>query len=574
MKTIIVGGVAGGMSAATRLRRLDTDADVVVFERGEHVSYANCGLPYHLGGVITDRKDLLLQTPEGLRQRFGLDVRIRTEVLSIDRERRTVRVRDLDRATEYDESWDTLVLSPGAAPIVPDLPGIERAMPLRTVTDADRVIAAMRGRRPRTAAVIGGGFIGLEVAENLTRRGLAVTVIELDRQVLASLDPEMAAGVHAQLRAHGVTLCLGTGLARVLSDAVELTDGRLIDAELVLLAIGVRPEVGLARAAGLAIGSRGGIVVDASMRTSAPAIYAVGDVTEKPDRVDDGSALIPLANTANRQGRLVADAIVGRRVRLDGRLGTAIVRIFDLTVAVTGWNEKRLTVAGRDYRAIHTHPTSHAGYYPEAEPMALKLLYDPGNGAILGAQAVGGSGVDKRIDVIATAAHAGLTADDLADLELAYAPPYGAAKDPVNMLGYIADNRRNGSERSVQWHQLDNLLHAGTTLIDVRTPAEHHAGHIPGSINVPLDELRNRLDELPAGDLVVYCQVGQRAHTAAALIGDPNRIANLDGGYLTWLAGSASCTRAPSSASRPTRSRRGNAASTAQSTRMAPAVSE
>jgi rhodanese-related sulfurtransferase len=388
--------------------------------------------------------------------------------------------------------------------------------------------------------VVGGGFIGLETAENLRRRGLTVELVELDRQVLAPLDPEMATPVHAELRRHGVDLHCGTGLTKVLPGAVELADGRHLDADLVVLAIGVRPETGLARAAGLAIGPRGGIAVDDTMRTSDPHIFAVGDAAEKSDRIGGETALIPLANTANRQGRLVADAIAGRPGHLQGRVGTAIVQIFDLTVAVTGWNEKRLRAAGRPYQAIHTHPASHAGYYPGAQPMSLKLLFDPHDGRILGAQAVGRDGVDKRIDVLATAIRAGLTAGDLADLELAYAPAFGSAKDPVNMLGYIADNLRADGQRALQWHELDDALAAGSTLIDVRTAAEHSAGHIPGSVNLPLDELRDHLDDLPDGDLIVYCQVGQRGHTATALLtGLGHATANLDGGYRTWQAGSA-----------------------------------
>jgi NADPH-dependent 2,4-dienoyl-CoA reductase/sulfur reductase-like enzyme/rhodanese-related sulfurtransferase len=536
MKTVIVGGVAGGMSAATRLRRLRPGDEIVVLERGEHVSYANCGLPYHVGGVIVDREDLLLQKPERLRERFGLDVRVRSEVLSVDRDARTVRVREVDTGREYGEAWDRLVLSPGAAPFVPDLPGIERALPLRSVADADRITAGIDRLQPRTAVVVGGGFIGLEMAENLHRRGIAVTVVELDTQVLAPLDPELAALVHAELRGQGVTLALGTGLGKVLPDAVELADGRVLDADLVVLAIGVRPEVGLARNAGIALGPRGGILVDEAMRTSDRDIYAVGDAVEKTDHVGGGPALIPLANTANRQGRLVADAIAGRPVALGGRLGTAIVRVFGLTVAVTGWNEKRLRAAGRAYQAVHTHPASHAGYYPGAVPMALKLLYHPSGGSILGAQAVGGDGVDKRIDVIATAMRGGLCAADLADLELGYAPQFGSAKDPVNMLGYIADNLTSGLVHTVQWHELDALVAAGAALVDVRTAEEYAAGHIPGAVNLPLDGLYERRGQLPGGPLIVYCQAGQRAHTAASLIGDPDRVVNLDGGYLTWLA--------------------------------------
>lgn len=539
MKVVVVGAVAGGMSTATRLRRLAPDHEIVVFERGAHVSYANCGLPYHVGGVIADRRDLLLETPQRLLARFGLDVRVLSEVVAIDRVTRTVLVRETATGREYRQPWDRLVLSPGAAPIVPPLPGIERALTLRSVTDADRLTEILRERRPRTAVVVGGGFIGVETAENLRHRGLAVTLVELGEQVLAPLDPELAAPVHDELRTGGVALCLGTGLATVLPEAVELDDGQVVPADLVVLAIGVRPETGLARAAGLTLGPRGGIAVDTAMRTSDPHIFAVGDAVEKHDHLDGDAALIPLANAANRQGRLVADAIAGRPVRMGGRLGTAIVRVFGLTAAVTGWNEKRLRRAGRPYRAVHTHPTSHASYFPGAAPMSLKLLFDPTDGRILGAQAVGRDGVDKRIDVIATAMRGGLPADALADLELAYAPPFGSAKDPVNMLGYIAENLLSNITRACQWHELPALVAAGAGLVDVRTPAEHAAGHIPGSLNVPLDDLRDRLTDLPAGDLVVYCQVGQRGHTAATLLAGLGRpVANLDGGYQTWHAAS------------------------------------
>ena len=536
MKVVIVGGVAGGMSTATRLRRLDESAEIVVFERGGYVSFANCGLPYHLGGVIEDRDALLLQTPQRLYQRFRLDVRVRHEVLSIDRAARTVRVRDLDSGSEHDEPWDRLVLAPGARPFVPPAPGMERALTLRSVEDMDQLVSAVADG-PRSAAVLGGGFIGLEAAENLRRRGLEVTVVELDDQVLPPLDPELAALVAEELRANGVSVELRAETAKVLPKALELADGRSIKAGLVVVAIGVRPETDLARAAGLDIGPRGGIAVDAAQRTSDPEIFAVGDAAEKRDALSGEPSLVPLANLANRHGRLVADVIAGRPVRSAPATGTAVVQVFHLTAAVTGWNEKRLRAAGRPYQAIHLHPQAHAGYYPGARNMALKLLVHPGDARILGAQAVGAEGVDKRIDVIATAIAGGLTAPELADLELAYAPPYGSAKDPVNMAGYIADNLTTGTVRTVQWHELANRQAAGATLVDVRTAAEHARGSIPGSINVPLDELRERLSELPTGELVVYCQVGQRAHNATRLLTQSGRsVANLDGGYATWAA--------------------------------------
>lgn len=536
MKVVIVGGVAGGMSAATRMRRLDESAEIIVFERGAHVSFANCGLPYYAGGVIEDRDELLLQTPESLGARFRLDVRVRSEVVSIDADARTVTVRDLESGNTYVESYDELVLSTGASPIVPPLPGVERALILRDVEDVDRLVGQME--TARSAVIVGAGFIGVELAENLRHRDLDVTVVELADQVLAPLDPEMAAPVADRMRQNGVNLELGTQLTRIDATTADLADGRTVPADVVVMAIGVRPETALAKMAGLKLGERGGVAVDDQMRTSVPHIFAVGDTVEKHDAIGDSAALIPLANPANRQGRLVADVIAGRPVHARSSSGTAVVGVFGLVVTATGWNEKRLRAAGRPYRAIHTHPQSHAGYYPGAQQMSIKLLVDPETDAILGAQAVGGDGVDKRIDIIATAMAGGLTASDLADLELAYAPQFGSAKDPVNMLGYIADNLRTDSTRTVQWHELDTLVADGASLVDVRTADEFAAGAIPGAVNVPLDELRDRVGELPAGDLVVHCQVGQRGHTAVRLLGQLGRpAANLDGGYKTWDAG-------------------------------------
>ncbi|TQF65957.1 CoA-disulfide reductase [Rhodococcus spelaei] len=534
MKVVIVGGVAGGMSAATRLRRLDETAHIVVFERGGHVSFANCGLPYYAGGVIEDRDALLLQTPESLAARFGLDVRVRTEVTAIDPVARTVTARDVRTGAEFTEPYDSLVLSPGASPIVPDIEGVERALVLRDVDDVDRLVAAV-GDSATSAVIVGAGFIGVELAENLRRRNLDVSVVELADQVLAPLDPEMAAPVADELRANGVRLELGTQVTSIGAADVTLADGRVLPADVVVMAIGVRPEAGLAVAAGIATGPRGGIAVDDRMRTSAEHVYAVGDAVEKIDAISGQPGLVPLANPANRQGRLVADVIAGLPVRPRRVVGTAIVGVFSLMAAAVGWNEKRLRAAGRPYRAIHTHPQSHAGYYPGAEGMSLKLLVDPETDAILGAQGVGGDGVDKRIDVIATAMVGGIAASELADLELAYAPQFGSAKDPVNMLGYIADNLRVGTAATVQWHELPDLLAAGVVLVDVRTPDEFAAGSIPGAVNVELDELRSRLHELPDGELVVHCQVGQRGHTAARLLGQLGRsVRNLDGGYRTW----------------------------------------
>ncbi|MGW4766739.1 FAD-dependent oxidoreductase [Nocardia sp. NPDC004278] len=533
MKVVIVGGVAGGMSAATRLRRLYESAEIVVLERGDHVSFANCGLPYYVGGVIPKRESLLLQTPESLAARFRLDVRVRHEVVAIDPDGRTVTVRALDSGREYVEAFDELVLSTGAAAIVPPLPGVERALVLRDVADVDRLVEAVAG--VRSAVVVGAGFIGVEMAENLVRRGISTTVVERAPQVLAPLDIEMAAPVAVEMRDHGIRLELGAELIRVDGDTVTLSDGRVVAAELVVMAIGVRPESALARAAGLAVGPGGGIVVDDRMRTSAPYIHAVGDVVEKRDAVTGQSALVPLANAANRQGRLVADAIAGLPVTDPPAKGTAIVGVFDLTVAMTGWSEKRLRAADRPFRVLHSHPLAHAGYYPDARAMSVKLLVDPDTDAILGAQAVGGEGVDKRIDVLATAMAGGIAASRLMDLELAYAPQFGSAKDPVNMLGYMADNLRVGAIRTVQWHEIGEAIVAGGQLVDVRSREEFIAGSIPCAVNIPLDELRERVAEIPAGPVVVFCQVGQRGNTATRLLTQLGRDAvNLDGGYRTW----------------------------------------
>lgn len=537
MKTVIVGGVAGGMSAATRLRRLDEQAEIVVFERGGYPSYANCGLPYYAGGVIAEREALLLQTPESLHERFALDVRVRSEVTAIDRSARVAHVRDLNTGRDYTESFDYLVLAPGARPIAPEIPGVSRALTLRDVDDVDQLVGAL-DKGTSSAVVVGGGFIGLEAAENLSHRGLTVSVVELADQVLSPLDPEMAAPVADELRSQGVRLELSSTVTEIGADLVTLADGRSLPADVVLLGIGVAPETGLALEADLEVGPRGGVAVDTQMRTTDPSIFAIGDAAEKHDAVGEEPTLIPLANPANRQGRLVADLIAGRSDYARRSLGTAVVGVFSRTAAIVGWNEKRLRAAGRSYRAIHTHPVSHAGYYPGAEPMALKLLIEPGTDRILGAQAVGSAGVDKRIDVLATAMAGGLRASELADLELAYAPQYGAAKDPVNMLGYIADNLHRDTERSMQWHELDEHQRAGATVVDVRSPAEYAQGAIPGAVNIPLDELRDRADELPNNELIVHCRVGQRGHAAARLLAQHGHtVANLDGGYLTWHAG-------------------------------------
>ena len=533
-KVVIVGGVAGGMSAATRLRRLDARAEIVVLERSGHVSYANCGLPYYVGGVIEDESSLLLQTPGSLHRRFRLDVRVRNEVTNIDAASKRVSVTNLETDEQYDLEYDVLVLSPGASAVIPPIPGIERALALRNVEDVERMSLEV-ARTPRSAVIIGGGFIGLEIAENLHRRGIATAIVEVATQVLAPLDPEMAQLVADELEAHDVSLYLGAAVVAVHADAVELDTGERIDAELVIVAVGVQPETSLARGAGLNVGPRGGIVSDQFNRTSDPSIYAIGDAAEKVDALDGSATLVPLANIANRQGRIVADHIAGRVVRPVVTIGTAIVKVFDLTIATTGWNEKRLVADGRSALAIHTHPSSHATYYPGAKSMALKLMVDASSGAILGAQGVGTEGVDKRIDVIATAMRGGLTAPELADLELAYAPPFGSAKDPINMLGYVAENLLSGLDSTVQWSEVEQLQLAGAQLVDVRTPEEYAEGTIPGAINIPLDEIHHRLSEIDDHGVIIMCQAGVRGHTATRLLSELGAaVKNLDGGYETW----------------------------------------
>jgi NADPH-dependent 2,4-dienoyl-CoA reductase/sulfur reductase-like enzyme/rhodanese-related sulfurtransferase len=534
MKIVIIGGVAGGMSAATRMRRLDADAEIIVIEKSGHVSYANCGLPYYVGGIIEEEEALLLQTPASLHARFRLDVRIASEVLAINPAEKSVEVLNEISGEKYQLSYDKLVLSPGASPVVPPIPGIERAMTLRTVEDVEKIFTRV-SEQPHSAVVIGGGFIGVEIAENLTHKGIATTVVEASPQLLAPLDPEMATLVAAEMKRNGVNLHLGVSASEISANAVKLSDGTEIAAEMIILAIGVRPDIKLAKEAGLTIGTRGGIHVDDFNRTSNLDIYAVGDVAEKTDAIDGSSTLVPLANLANRHGRVVADHIAGRSTRPVKTIGTAIVKVFELMIAATGWNEKRLATSGRQYKVIHSHPNSHAGYYPGAKQMSLKLIFDAKTGEILGAQGIGKEGVDKRIDVIATAIRGGIPAPELADLELAYAPPFGSAKDAINMLGYISENIMSGLLETAQWSEIDEFVDRGFQLVDVRTASEFAAGNIPGAMSLPVDEIRSRVAELTNKDVLVNCQVGQRGHTAAMLLKELGfNAVNLDGGYLTW----------------------------------------
>ncbi len=529
---VVIGGVAGGMSAAARLRRLDATSEIVILEKSGFVSYANCGLPYFVGGVIQNEEALLLQTPESLFKRFRLDVRVSAEVTAIDRESKTVTYSHLGALHQL--TYDKLILSPGAAPIRPNIPGIERSLSLRNIEDVMAMDAAV-SHHPKSVAIIGGGFIGVELAENLRHRGLSTSVIEALDQVLAPLDPEMATFVAVELRKNEINLYLGDALASIDEKSVTLASGTVVPADMVIMAIGVRPETSLAKSAGLVIGERGGISVNEFNLTSDPDIYAIGDAAEKKDALDGSATLVPLANIANRHGRIVADHIAGKAIRGVTTQGTAIVKVFELTVATSGWNEKRLIAAGRPYVAIHNHPASHAGYYPGAQGMSLKLLVDPESYEILGVQGVGRDGVDKRIDVIATAMRGGITAPELADLELAYAPPFSSAKDPVNMLGYIAENVLSGLTPTAQWNEVEAKVAEGYTILDVRSVGEVDRGTLPGALNIPIDEIRERKDELPTGNILVTCQVGQRGHAATRLLREMGYEAiNLDGGYMTW----------------------------------------
>lgn len=539
-RVLIVGGVAGGASCAARLRRLDETAEIVVFDRGPHVSFANCGLPYFVGDVITEEKRLLVATSGLFRDRFNIEVRTRHEVLAIDRSRRTIRVRDLEAGEERDEPYDALVLSPGAAPIRPPMPGIDLPgiFAVRTIPDSLRIRSWIEERAPKRALVVGGGFIGLEMAENLAHRGLAVAVLEKLPQVMPPVDPEMAEWVREHLVSKGVEVLLGDGLARFEADGPRIAavteGGARHVADLVILAIGVRPETALAREAGLRLGPRGGIVVDARMRTDDPAIWAMGDAVEVHDVVTGQEVVLPLAGPANRQGRVAAESVAGRSRPFRGVQATAVVGVFGLTVASTGASEKGLERAGATgYQKIWLHPGHHAGYYPGATPIHLKLLFSVPDGRVLGAQAVGLEGVDKRIDVVANCIQMGGTVRDLAEAELCYAPQFGAAKDPVNLAGMIATNHLDGDMPLADWRRT-----AEACLVDVRDPGEYAAGHLAGAMNIPLSVLRGRHGELPRDrEVVVYCQVGQRGYFATRfLLQCGVRAANLSGGYTTWLA--------------------------------------
>jgi NADPH-dependent 2,4-dienoyl-CoA reductase/sulfur reductase-like enzyme/peroxiredoxin family protein/rhodanese-related sulfurtransferase/TusA-related sulfurtransferase len=542
-KIIIVGGVAGGATAAARLRRMDETAEITLLERGEYISFANCGLPYHIGGAIEAREALMVQTAEGMSEKFNIQVRPFNEAVSIDRENKQITVREVKTDRTYQENYDALILSPGASPLRPPIPGIEDAehvFTLRNIPDTDVIIAHINDHQPNQAVVIGGGFIGVEMAENLLDKGMKVTLVEMLDQIMAPLDFEMASILHHHLREKGVRLILSDGVKSFQKQGrqILLSSGTVLETDLTVLAIGVRPESQLAAAAGLELGERGGIKVNEFMQTSDAAIYAIGDAVEVTDYINGEPAMIPLAGPANKQGRIAADHICGHPSSYPGTLGTAVVKVFDMTAASTGNNEKRLKQVGIPYQALHIHPGSHAGYYPGAFPLSMKMLYHPDSGKILGAQAVGYSGVEKRIDVLATAIQGGLTVEALQELELAYAPPYSSAKDPVNMLGFAATNLQEGFVDSFQWHEMNELLEQNAYVLDVRDDLEREIGFIEGSHHIPLNDLRRNLDTLPKDQpIYLYCQVGIRGYLASRILTQHGFSAkNLDGGYKTYQA--------------------------------------
>ncbi len=541
-RILIVGGVAGGASCAARARRLSEAAEIIIFDRGQFVSFANCGLPYYVGSVIADEKKLLVANADLFKQRFNIEVRLQHEVIAIDRTAQTLRVKNLQTGEVQQEPYDALVLSPGAAPIRPPLPGIDLPgiFALRTIPDSRRIREWIDIHQVKQAIVVGGGFIGLEMTENLVHRGIAVTLVEKLPQVMPPFDPEMMTPVQAYIRSQGVKLCLGDGVHSFAAGAennliVQTESGEQHSAEMVILAIGVRPENQLAKDAGLELGDRGGIRVNAAMQTSDPQIWAVGDAVEVQDFVTKEWTLIALAGPANRQGRIAAETILGRTSQFRGVQGTSVCGIFNMTVASTGASEKTLQRVGIDYCKIYLHPGHHASYFPGAQPIAIKLLYAPTDGRILGAQAVGTAGTEKRIDVIAMAIQTGMTVFDLEEAELCYAPQFGAAKDPVNMAGMIAANALRGDAPIAYWEDL-NLEHV--SLVDVREATEFDQGHVEGAINLPLSQLRQRIEELPRDrPLWVYCQVGQRGYYATRTLRQSGFDAyNLTGGFKTYEA--------------------------------------
>ncbi|MUK75554.1 CoA-disulfide reductase [Aliivibrio fischeri] len=541
-KIVIIGGVAGGASAAARARRLSEDAQIIMLERGPFVSFANCGLPYHIGGDIKDRDNLLLQTPDSFLARFNVDVRVMNEVISINRSEKTITIKNLVDNTEYQESYDFLLLSPGAGPIVPPIPGINNSLTfsLRNVPDMDRIIASMRDNKPQHATVVGGGFIGLEMMEAFHQLGIKTTLLELADQVMTPVDREMAGFVHKEIKDKGIDLRLGSALQEVVETETGLTlslsTGEALDTNLLIMAIGVKPETKLANEAGLQLGELGGIYTNDQLQTSDPFIYAVGDAIEEKDFVTGNQTLVPLAGPANRQGRMAADNMLGRNESYQGTQGTAICKVFDLAIASTGKNEKTLKREGISYEKAFVHTASHASYYPGAEIVSFKLLFSPETKKILGAQAVGKDGIDKRIDVIAVAQRAGMTVDQLEHVELTYAPPFGSAKDVINQAAFVANNLIKGDTKAIHFDEVDHL-NENQILLDVRNPAELiNVGYIKGAMNIPVDQLRQRLHELPKDkEIIIYCQVGLRGNVAYhQLVNNGFKARNLIGGYRTY----------------------------------------
>lgn len=539
-KIVIIGGVAGGATAATRLRRLNETDQIILLEKGEYISFANCGLPYHVGGVIKERDNLLLQTVEGMHAQYDLDIRNFSEVTKINPETKSVTIYHHQTKETYEERYDQLILSTGAKAIVPPITGLATAtnvFSLRNIPDMDQIQAYIKTQNVQTATVIGGGFIGLEMMENLVELGIDVQLVEMAPQVMPNVDFELAQQIHQQINLHGVNLILNDGLKEIqeAGKRLVLTSGQVLQSDLTILSIGVTPENTLAKEAGLTLGFRGGVKVDHHFQTSQKDIYAIGDMIEVTDFVTQEATHVPLAWPANRQGRLVADVLNGLPIHYPGTAGTSVAKVFELTIAATGNSERLLKQKGIDYQAIHLHPNSHAGYYPGASPIHLKLLFDS-SGKILGAQAIGIKGVEKRIDVIATAMRFGAKADELASIELSYAPPYSSAKDPVNLLGYTADNLLNQRVRTFQWHEVDALLEKQAFFLDIREEFELATGKLADPTWIPLNQLRQRLTELPKDKMIyVYCQVGQRGYNAARLLmAHGFEVKNLDGGYKTY----------------------------------------
>ena len=535
MKTIIIGGVAGGASAAARLRRLDEAAEIIILERGEFISFANCGLPYFIGGEITDRKMLTLQTPSSFKARFNIDVRVFSEAIKISPDTKTVTVKNLNTGTTYEEGYDNLILSPGAEPIKPNIVGIngDNVFTLRNIPDTLKIKSYIETTEPKSAVVVGGGYIGVEMAENLAKAGLEVSIVELADHLIAPLDFDMAADVHRYIKEKGIRLYLNNGVKAIDGGKIIFRNGE-ISADMVIMSVGVRPETSLAKDCGIALNSRGSIVVDSRMRTNIPNIFAVGDAVEVNNYVTKAAAFIPLAGPANKQGRIAADNIAGFDSEYKGTQGSAVLKLFDMTVATTGLNEKSAEAAGIDFDKIYTYSASHASYYPGGNMMSVKILWDKKTLKIIGAQIVGFDGVDKRMDVIASAIRFGAKVADLAELELCYAPPYGSAKDPVNMAGFVAENIISGKVKQFFWHDVESLPRDGSvTLLDVRTATERTRGHIDGFTHIPLDSLRKRINELPKDKPVyVHCHSGLRSYIACCILaGNGFDCYNLAGGW-------------------------------------------